>query len=613
MAYFYIKEREKVLHNNKECIILRIDNLNEVTIQEVNSNKIYTVSISNLKPLTQNFKNDVYEIENLSEKKWEIAQKRFELIKPLINSKKKKEDVEKIAKSNNISASTIYRWIKLFNENGTVTSILGKEKNGGRGKSRLTIEQDKIINETINLYYLNNSRKSINKTIRKVFEKCLKQNIKLPHSITIRSRIKNIPEEEVIKKRIGPKEAKYKFEPLKGAFPDVPYPYSVIQIDHTKVDVILVDEIHRKPYKRPWLTLAIDIYSRMVVGFYLSFESPGMLGTGMCISNCILPKEIWLEQIGVKAEWPCWGKIHTLHLDNAKEFRSDSLKKSCQNYDINIEYRPVATPHWGGHIERLLGTFSKEIHDLPGTTFSSPILRKNYDSIKNSSLTLLEFEKWLTIYITNIYHNRIHSNLGITPVEKYKIGIFGDEENLGIGIVPKILNERKLRLDFMPIIERTVQEYGVIIDHVTYYHDILRKYIHSKEKNNLKKKFIFRRDPRDISVIFFYDPETKEYYNIPYRDTSLPPISIWEFNDIVRNLKKEKTTINEKLIFEAYRRMEEIELSSIKKTKKIRRFKEIDTNIYADQNIQQQNLDPILTNIDLDIKPFEDIDDETFK
>lgn len=612
MAYFYIQEKAKVLFNNKECIIIKIESLTEITIREMLSNKIYVVNINEIKPSVSKNNDDKYDIELLTEKKWEIAQKRFNLIKDLIYSKKTKEDVAKVAKENNIGISTIYKWIKLFNENGTVASILGKEKNGGRGKSRLTVEQEKIISEVIEKHYLNNSRNSINKTIRKIFEICIKKGIKLPHSSTIRSRINNISEEEILKKRVSVKEARYKFEPLRGNFPEVHFPYSVIQIDHTKVDIILVDDIQRKPYKRPWLTLAIDIYSRMVVGFYLSYETPGTLGTGMCISNAILPKEIWLEKIGVKAEWPCWGKINTLHLDNAKEFRGNSLRKSCQNYDINIEYRPVATPHWGGHVERLLGTFSKEIHDLPGTTFSSPALRKYYNSEKKSSLTLDEFEKWLTLYITNVYHNKIHSNLGMTPLDKYKLGIFGDENNLGIGITPKILNERKLRIDFMPIIERTVQEYGVIIDHLTYYHDILRNYIHSKDKDGKKRKFIFRRDPRDISEIYFYDPATKDYYNIPYRDTSLPPISIWEFNDVVRSLKKEKSSLNEKLIFEAYRRMEEIELKSIKETKKIRRHKNNKPD-YLKETSKEEVIDKFNDEDLLDIKPFEDIDDETFK
>ena len=51
-------------------------------------------------------------------------------------------------------------------------------------------------------------------------------------------------------------------------------PLDIIQIDHTKVDVILVDEETRKPIGRPIITVAIDVFSRMIFGFYISFEGP---------------------------------------------------------------------------------------------------------------------------------------------------------------------------------------------------------------------------------------------------------------------------------------------------------------------------------------------------
>jgi putative transposase len=613
MALFYVKENEKVLFKDKEAVIVRVDSIDTVTIEEIKGNKFHTVKIHELKPVKQNLKNDLFSLENLSEKKWEVALKRFEIIKPLLEIKRTKELFEKVAKEHSIGIATLYRWIKLYDEHGTVSSILGKPKNGGRGKSRLSKEQDKIIDEAINKIYLNSSRKSINRTIRAINETCIAKNILAPHATTIRNRIKDYSEEEIMRRRVGVKEANYKFKPIKGSSPEVHYPYSLVQIDHTRVDIILVDEHTRAPYKRPWLTVAIDSYSRMVVGFYLSFETPGALGTGLCIAHSILPKEIWLEKRGVKAHWPCWGKIDTIHLDNAKEFRGNVLKKACQNYNINIEFRPVATPHWGGQVERLLGTFSKEIHDLPGTTFSSPLLRKNYDSQKNASFTLNEFEKWLTLYITNVYHLKIHSSLGMTPLDKFTKGILGDDDELGIGIVPKIQDERRLKLDFMPYIERTIQEYGVIIDHVTYYHDVMRKYIHSKDKNGLKRKFLFRRDPRDISIIFFYDPEANEYFDIPYRDTSLPPISIWEFNDVVRELNKKKVNLNEKAIFETYKMMDELETSAIKKT---RRFKKIDKKLLNNKNEESDDLITQLNeNVqeELLILPFEDIDDESLK
>lgn len=606
MSYYFINVGEKFLFKNKEVIIVRIDSISSLTVESVKTNELFSININDLKPINKKIEK-AHNLEILNESKWNIAQKRFQIISPLLMEKTNKKMFEEVSLKENVSIATLYRWVKLYKDNGTVASILGKPKTGGKGMSRLDPSTEEIIKNVIETKYLNTSRKSINKIIRIINQECIKKNVSAPHDITIRQRIKNISDEEILKRRFSPKDAKYKYSPLLGSFPEAEHPINIVQIDHTKVDIILVDEVSRKPYKRPWITVAVDVFSRMVVGFYLSFDTPGALGTGLCISHAILPKELWLEKIGVKTEWPCWGKMNTIHLDNAKEFRGNMLKKACMNYNINIEFRPVATPHWGGHIERLLGTFAKEIHDLAGTTFSSPFERKNYDSKKNAALTLNEFEKWLTLYITEIYHKKIHSGIKMSPLEKFKNGILGNENQVGTGIMPKIVDERKLKLDFMPFIERTIQEYGVLIDHITYYHDVLRKYIHAKDGKN-KKKFLFRRDPRDISVVFFYDPELNEYFDIPYRDSSLPPISIWEYNEITKVVKTEDLALNEKSIFETYRKLDELETKAIRETKKIRRFKNTE---FKNPIIESDKSEELF--IDEKITPFEDIDDGTFE
>ena len=46
-------------------------------------------------------------------------------------------------------------------------------------------------------------------------------------------------------------------------------PLEIVQVDHTRAGIIVVDEETREPIGSPWLTLAIDVFSRMVTGFYL--------------------------------------------------------------------------------------------------------------------------------------------------------------------------------------------------------------------------------------------------------------------------------------------------------------------------------------------------------
>jgi transposase InsO family protein len=44
------------------------------------------------------------------------------------------------------------------------------------------------------------------------------------------------------------------------------------------MDLIVVDPIDREPIGRPWLTVAIDTYSRCIAGFHVTLEAPSATG-----------------------------------------------------------------------------------------------------------------------------------------------------------------------------------------------------------------------------------------------------------------------------------------------------------------------------------------------
>ena len=346
------------------------------------------------------------------------------------------------------------------------------------------------------------------------------------------------------------------------------------KVQSFKEHLILVDDHYRHPIGRPWITLAFDVFSRMVTGFYVSFDPPSALSTGLCLAQSILPKEKYLARFNVKGEWPIWGLPTVVHVDNAKEFRGNMLQRACDEYGIDLVWRPVGRPNFGAHIERALGTLAKEIHTLPGTTFANIQARGEYKSEKKAALTLSEFEEWLTIYIVDVYHQKLHSSLATTPMARYRQGIFGNAEQPGCGLPDRIADEERLYLDFMPFELRTVQDYGIVLDEIHYSHDVLRRWINAPdpEDANKKRKFTVRRDPRDISQVWFYDPEVNVYYTIPYRDTSHPAISIWELREARKRAQADgRRHVSEQAVFEAYERMREIEAESMKKSKAAKR------------------------------------------
>lgn len=555
----------------------------------------------------------------------EIAKSRLEIIKPLIGIKTSRKEIEKFAKENKVGTATIYRWLKSYKESGLMSSLIPEEKKGGKGKSRLNNRIDDILNEVFRKYYLKDQRKKISNIETEVILRCKDLNIDAPHYSTIRRRIQELSEYEKVKNRHGKTAARKKFAPKLGKFTDDDFPLSSVQIDHTPIDIITVDEKYRQPLGRPWLTLAIDTYSRMVVGFYIGYEKPNAMSVGLCVSQSILPKEELLVKLGLyKSEWPCHGVMRTIHVDNAMEFRSKMLENSCLEYNIDINWRPVKTPEYGGIVERYLGTLSSDIHQLKGTTFNNFRNREEYDSEGNSVFTFSELQKWITLNIVDVYHQKFHKGIGMSPIAKWKVGIYGTENEVGTGYEPPIHDKRKLLLDFMPAEERTVQDYGVLLDGIYYYSEILRKWINKVDvksgKLRAKKKFKFKVDPRDLSVIYFLDPEIKEYFKVPYRDTSNPPINRWELKAARKHLFDIGfKSIDENKIFETHKKLKEIEEAASKKTKFARKNLEIknkqnEHKQVIDQEIMPKkfNEDRFDDNIFSGDEYFKDIDDEPF-
>lgn len=617
----------KVSYQGEKYKIKRILDFKSLLLESLQrEDVILRADINDVTPYNDDPSTSIPELElnTISKEDWEIAQNRYSIIRPIIAGEIKNIEVKIHAKENEVNLSTIYRWIERFRLTGKISSLAPSERSGGKGKSRLSEDIEEILTATIESIYLSRERKSIKRTIEEIQLQCRNNGLEAPHSNTIRARLMVISEEEKIKQRYGAKAAREAFDTTVNKYQEAQFPLSVVQIDHTKIDIILVDEQYRHPIGRPWITLAIDVFSRMVVGFYISFDPPGALGTGMCLANAILPKEASLAKYDINGEWPCWGVMKTIHADNAKEFRGNMLRKASEEYGINLEWRPVTRPNWGGHIERLLGTLLTEIHDLDGTTFSNPTEKSNYDSAKRATLTLKEFEHWFLTLIINIYHNRLHTGIGTTPLAKYNEGVFGSATQLGSGLPERIYNERKLKLDFLPYEERTIQEYGVVIDHVQYYHNVLRKWVNSIEKgmgkSQIRRKFIFKRDPRDISVIFFFEPDLKEYFEIPYRNTSHPPITIWEFREIERILLDEgKKHVDENAIFEGLQRLREIESNAKGKTKEAKmKIKATKREYSIDNSVRNttaktsaslaSNDTPINDTLFIEIKPYDDLD-----
>lgn len=515
------------------------------------------------------------ELGGHSQEDWQVAQRRFAAIRPLLAEPYRTRDMVKAAaRAAGVGPVTFYAWLRLYADTGRVSALIPAKRGRKAGTQLLSPEAEAVLAATIEDIYLTPQKRRPQQVVDAVAERCRAANIAAPHPNTVRNRLYALPAAIVLRRRGQRDVARNKLEPVRGAFPGADFPLAVVQVDHSKADVVVVDERTRQAMGRPWITVAIDVFSRMVVGVYVSMDAPSAVAVGMCLSRAMLPKAEYLAELDVPGDWPACGRMSKVHADNAREFRGAMLMRACEEYGIDLDMRPGGQPHYGGHIERFMGTAANEIRNLPGATFSSPAERGRYKSDAKSALTLAEFERHLVDFLVNIYHRRVHSELRVPPVRQWQVGIMGDGERKGTGLPGIPADPDRLRLDFMPSAERTVQPYGIVIDDIYYYDEVLNPWIDAREKRERKRKrqFTIRRDPRDISQVHFFDPEAKAYFTIPYRDTTHPPVSIWEVRGARQRLQEEGVLhTDEAAIFGAIERMRQRTAEAVTKTKAARR------------------------------------------
>lgn len=581
-SLLWIKKGATIVNNDREYVIIALADINLVLAKEVSSGEKVLLKIGDIeapRPVKAREATPVAErdLASISAEEWQVAEDRRQWIAPLLRKDYQRNDAlgVKIAKEAGVSVATVYRWMVAYRHSELLSSLLPNHaERGGKGKSRLSAEVETIIVDAIEHFHDTTQKTSVAKTVEEIRRRCSNANLPLPAINTIRTRLGRTNGRERMKKREGDAKAHDLYDPIKGTIPDAEWPLALVQMDHTLLPVIIVDDVHRKSIRRAWITLAIDCNTRVCLGMHLSLDAPSAMSAGMCISHAILMKDKWLQRLGITStDWPVWGTMGILHMDNAREFRGDMLKFACKEYDIDLHLRPVKQPRYGGHIERLMGTVSEGLKTLKGATFSGPDEKGTYDAEGNACMTFSELEKWLVLFFAR-YHRKIHAGIGTTPLTKWREGLLGTKDKPGRGLPARRIDEELLRIHFMPFFERTVQNYGVLIDDVHYYHDVLRPWINTKhpEFDKHKRKFRFHRDPRDISALYFFDEIAQRYFAIPYRDVSLPPASIWELREAHRKAdEKGIPHENEKAVFALLTEQRELEKDAAEKTKSARR------------------------------------------
>lgn len=283
-----------------------------------------------------------------------------------------------------------------------------------------------------------------------------------------------------------------------------------IEIDHTPLDIIIIDLVTGLALGRPWITLAIDHNSRMIVGFYISIGAPSANSLLQCLRRSILPKEHLLAQYpDIKNCWPAYGIPQLVAVDNGPDLHSTGFEQGCLELSIVVLFCGSKMSYQKGGIERFIRTMSAGlIHSLPGTTFSNPEQRGDYASEKQACLDMQTLTHLITKWIVDVYNVTPHRGINGRPLDRW-------QESAQTTPIALPVNPQQLELIAGIPAQRTLFHYGIEFEGL-HYNDHIVQMIRRRTGKNTPVDIKYYED--DVGHIHVLDPDSKVYLRVPARD-----------------------------------------------------------------------------------------------
>lgn len=469
-----------------------------------------------------------------------------------------------IAKRMSVSLKTVRRRWRLYQANPLPAAQVPSMP-GPAPKSRLLPPVvESLVSTAIDEVFLAREQGSVAAVKRRCDELASKAKVRPPSYQAINVRIKARDPLRVAIKRLGSDEAYAQQAPsIRGL--ETSHPLEVVQIDHALIDLIVVSSLSRQVIGRPWVTVAIDVYTRCVVGYYMSFDAPDQTSVALTMEHSCLPKDRWLRAIGLegKVSYPVFGKMQRVAWDNAKTFQTKALLAQCERYGIEVRPRPVRRPHYGAYIERYIGSMMGAVHLLPGTTFSNSKARGNYPSEGKAMMTLPELEQWLALQIAGVYHNKPHAGLGgRTPRQLWDESWKNKDGSMRFP--PIVGDPREFSLGFLPVANRRIGRGGIQLHSLRYWDPALTPFINDGIEHQV------HYSQRDLTKIYLRIEDG--YVDVPLLDRSRDAFSFWELRELRQYHREQgKKAVSESELFSALEHQREILRDAAKTSKAARR------------------------------------------
>lgn len=470
---------------------------------------------------------------------------------PVIEEVVKEFEVEKT------TWRTLVRWLKRYESMG-MRGLIPLNENKGNSESRVPTKTDEFITNA--LLTLNaRERVTYQTAYTKFKDAVLIENSKLPDDqqlpiITYQAfipRAKKVAPYEKLVAQIGKQKADILFK-TQGKAERITKILDRAEIDHTVLDLFIIDEYLRLPLGRPTVTAVLDRRSRSILGVYIGFEPPSYLSVSKAVKNAISDKRDLISKYSsVEGEWHCRGVFTYLATDVGKDLMSRALEDSLLDLGTTLLKNPVKKPWYKGAIESYFKTLNQTLlDDKPGKVFSNLFDTNDYDPQKNAVISMSTFMEIFYCWLVDIYQctPKGEGDDQIIP----NVAWLEDEVNVDTDPV----SPERLEVIFSENYTRENREKG-IRKHDLWYSSHELTFL---RKNGFIKDQKIKINREDLSKIKVLHPVNKQYFDVPAVDQEYTQNLTLHQHQIIKKYRNKliAQNIDELSLAQARQRIEEI-------------------------------------------------------
>ncbi|WP_413711851.1 transposase [Rhizobium sp. Rhizsp82] len=321
-------------------------------------------------------------------------------------------------------------------------------------------------------------------------------------------------------------------------------PLEIVEMDEHRVDLVRLlvrngiwDYLHPEiqarieKNRRPWFSVAIDVYSRSICAAKLIYGTPDASTAVATLAMVARSKTAYAKSLGANTDWPQSGTPEIIHTDAGSAYVSAEFQAAAYSLTGRHAILPAKRPNLRGRVERFFRTLNQRyMHLFSGQTFSNVLLRDQYDSEAHASMTTELLNDLLIRLIVDCYHNTPHrALLGATPLQIWYRG-----SQLAHGAIKPVPPAAKYRDIFGITDTRVIGDNGIEILGLPFVSPQLR----ALRKQWRRSTLLIRVNDQDLSEISVKHLRLDRWMTVPAVFEGLEGVTIAEWIAAVRYIKR---------------------------------------------------------------------------